>query len=209
MRIAPVVSLLLALPACSTLNACSASSSAPPPPDGGASSQDAAASALAECRAEVVQKDLMSQNPDGPDKPPVTPYWFGSSVDRATGKPNVPPGAPVATTYLQLRADANAQQKFGELSASVAATLMTPDGPLAAMLSFSPGCGIARTISVWKDEPSLMRFVTSDAHGKAVAAVSQVSRGGSITTHWVADGTTPLGWETAAAKLEDHRGPVY
>lgn len=209
MRIAPVVSLLLALPACSTLNACSASSSAPPTPDGGSGAQDAAAPALAECRADVVQKDLMSQSPEGADKPPVAPYWFGPSVDRASGKPNVPPGALVATTYLQLRADANAQQKFGELSGPVAATLMTPDGPLAAMLSFSPGCGIARTISVWKDESSLMRFVSSDAHGKAVAAVSQVSRGGSITTHWVADGATTLGWETAAARFENHQGPEY
>jgi len=161
-----------------------------------------------ECRATVVQKDLASQNPEGADKPGVSPYWFGPGVDKATGKPTVPPGAIVTTTYLQLKPSGAAQQRFGELTGPIVGTLTQSPGLVAASLVTSASCVVARTIVVWKDEATMLAFVASEAHGKAIGAVGEVSRGGSITTSWLgADGEPSFA--TAAAKLEGHKGPVY
>ena len=162
-----------------------------------------------ECRPDVVQKDLDSQNPEGPDKPAVAPYWIGPGVDRATGKPGILPGMIMTSTYLQLRTDGASMKRFGELAGPVAATLQKSQGLIAALIVTSPKCAVARTLVVWKDEASMMTFVSSEAHSKAMAFVGDVSRGGSITTNWIATGAADGSYTTAAAKLAAHKGPVY
>lgn len=175
---------------------------ASPRTDAGGPSFDAV-----ECRATVVQKDLLSQNPEGGDKPGVAPYWFGPGVDKATGKPVVPAGAIVTSTYLQLKPDGAAQKRFGELTGPIVGTLTKSSGLVAASLVTGESCSVARTIVVWKDEAAMLAFVASEAHSAAIGAVGEVSRGGSITTNWVADGEPSFA--VAAEKLKTHNGPVY
>jgi heme-degrading monooxygenase HmoA len=161
------------------------------------------------CRATVVQPDLLSQSPDGPEAPGVAPYWFGPGVDPSTGQPTVPDGAIVTTTYLQLRPEASAQQRFGELSGPVVGTLVSARGVIAISLVTSESCAVARTLVVWEDEESMVEFVASDAHIAAISAVSEVSRGGSITMNWLASASSDATWEAAASRLASHAGPIY
>lgn len=161
------------------------------------------------CRATVVQPDLLSQSPDGPEMPGVAPYWFGPGVDPATGQPIVPAGAIVTTTYLQLQTDARAMRRFGELSGPVVGTLVGSPGVVAISLVTGESCNIARTLVIWEDEESMVDFVASDAHITAITSVGEVSRGGSITMHWIAAGPSDATWEAAAAHLASHDGTIY
>jgi heme-degrading monooxygenase HmoA len=162
-----------------------------------------------ECRAVVVQKDLKSLNPEGFDKPPVDPIWFGPSVNPATGKPDVPAGAILTSTYLQLKPDAKAQQRFAELATAVGATLQSSPGLLAGMIVNSQKCAVSRTVTIWKDEPSLLAFISTKAHTAAVAGVGEISRGGSITTNWLPKDASEASLQGAAAQFVSHKGPVY
>lgn len=189
---------------------CSSSSSTPESDagtGGGAGNASAGGFDPVECRAVAVQSDLLSQSPEGPEKPPVKPYWFGPGVDKTTGKPIVPAGAIVTTTYLQLRTEPASQKRFGELSGPIVGTLMASPGLVGASIVLGQKCQVARTLVVWKDEASMLAFVSSKAHSDAIGAVGEVSRGGSITTNWVAEGEPSF--EVAAKKLEGHKGPVY
>lgn len=163
----------------------------------------------AQCRPDVVQADLLSQSAEGPSQPEVAPYWIGPGVDPATGIPSVPAGAIMTTTYLQLRTDAASQERFGQLAGGVIGTLMASPGLVATSIVSSQQCALARTLTIWKDEAAMLAFVASSAHADAVNAVDEVSRGGSITMHWLATGAQDASYEMAARKLLDHDGPVY
>ena len=194
------LTLALALP----LAACGSSPAATPD----ASTQDAAAPMFdpAVCRGDVVQPDLSSQDATGA---PIPPAWMGPGVDSSTGLPSVPEGAIITTTYLQLRVDEAGQRRFGELVGPVIGQLMATPGMIAVSLTNSRECGVARTLTVWQDEESMLAFVASDAHTAAMVGTAEVSRGGSITTHWIASGPDDASWARAAERLADHDGPVY
>ena len=122
---------------------------------------------------------------------------------------NLPPGAYVlSTTYLQLRVDPASQQRFGELMGPILADLQTREGLLAFSLGNSAECGSARTLAVWRDDVAMFGFVTGDAHGTAMASIGEVSRGGSIVTHWAGDADEAT-WAKAADKLGAEDGPFY
>jgi hypothetical protein len=115
----------------------------------------------------------------------------------------------VATTYLRLQLSRRAVERFRQLSQAMESELRANPGLVRVVTRTAGSCNTARTLSVWKAEADMYRFVGSAAHARAMAAVSEVSRGGSVTTHWSASETEAT-WEVATRKLaEDNDGPIY
>ena len=171
---------LLALPACDN------DDEAPP-----ATVQEAP---LADCTRDSLEADLRSF--------PLT----GSAV-RADG--TLEPGRyVVSSTYLRLRPEPAAQARFGELMGPISQSLQAQQGLVALQLATSERCGTARTLSVWRDEAAMYAFVVGDAHQAAIVSVEEVSRGGSIVTHWE-DDERGVTWSTAAQRLGADPGPFY
>jgi quinol monooxygenase YgiN len=90
----------------------------------------------------------------------------------------------IAATYLKGRPEGF--DTFQQVLGPIIAALPTTDGLVGYATQNSSSCFTARTLSVWQDEASMFHFVSSQAHSNAVAKVSEVSRGGSLTTHWSA-----------------------
>jgi quinol monooxygenase YgiN len=105
-----------------------------------------------------------------------------------------------SATYLKLSSTRPAQQKFRDLMRPMEETLQHAEGLVGYRVATSSDCVTARTLSVWKDEQAMKRFVYSPAHGKAIAAISELSRGGSVTTRWEGE-SADFSLETAARKL--------
>jgi heme-degrading monooxygenase HmoA len=159
------------------------------------------------CTRGAIEADLNDGQPGGPPSivTPTAPRWQGPAVDPATGA--LRPGSYVfSSTYLTLRPDG--RPRFGELMGPISADLQTRPGLLAITLALSESCGTARTLSAWESEEAMYAFVASDAHGAAVSAVGEVSRGQSVVTHWAGTeaGAT---WARAAEELARDEGPFY
>ncbi|HTU61120.1 MAG TPA: hypothetical protein VMF89_21850, partial [Polyangiales bacterium] len=114
----------------------------------------------------------------------------------------------VSTTYLALQQAPEAQQRFNALMGPIMKELAQRDGLLALSTGASIECGSVRTLSVWRDEVAMFGFVTSAAHAAAIAAIGEVSRGGSIVTHWQGDDST-VSWAAAAEHAGVDDGPLY
>jgi hypothetical protein len=115
----------------------------------------------------------------------------------------------VSTTYLRLPHKQSALRRFRELSEPMDADLRANAGLLQVTTRLSSACNTARTLTVWKTEADMYRFVASPSHAKAMAAVSEVSRGNSVTTHWSADASGAT-WAKATLMLAaDTDGPIY
>jgi hypothetical protein len=112
----------------------------------------------------------------------------------------------VSSTYLQLNPDA--RSTFDELIGPVLEDLQTRDGLMALSLGQSEACVALRTLAVWRDDAAMIAFVTSPAHTAAMSRVTDVSRGGSVVTHWEGDASS-VSWEAAAEKLRASDGPEY
>lgn len=175
--------------ACAALAACGGDAS-PAAPD---------ASATA-CARGTLEPDLTFLSP-----------MAGPAVNPATGEIAAPGGAGyvVSSTYLALRAEPAAQQRFGQLMGAISQALQTQPGLLALQLGTSASCGTARTFAVWSTSDAMFAYVTGAAHGAAVNAVAEVSRGDSIVTHWAATSASQVTWQAAAARLAADDGPFY
>ena len=112
----------------------------------------------------------------------------------------------VSSTYLQLNPDA--RHTFDQLIGPVLEDLQTRDGLLALSLGQSEACVALRTLAVWRDDAAMIAFVTSPAHTAAMAGVTDVSRGGSVVTHWAGDEGSAR-WAVAAEELGAREGPEY
>ena len=51
-------------------------------------------------------------------------------------------------------------------------------------------------------------FVTGKAHSQAMTAIDQLSRGGSVVTHWAGDSKS-ANWSNAMNYLAEAEGPFY
>lgn len=122
----------------------------------------------------------------------------------------LPPGQyVVGTTYLRLRLSRSAIERFRQLSQAMEEELRANPGLVRVVTRTAGSCNTARTLSVWKTEADMYRFVGGAAHARAMAAVGEVSRGGSVTTHWNGSEAEAT-WEVATRKLaEDNDGPIY
>jgi hypothetical protein len=126
----------------------------------------------------------------------------GPAVDPESGELQPPSSAfVVSTTYLRLRGEASAQQRFAELAQGIGEALPTQPGLLALQFGSAESCGTARTLSMWQDEESMLGFVASPAHTAAMAAIGEVSRGGSIAAHWSGTDASDVSWTKAAQEL--------
>ena len=112
----------------------------------------------------------------------------------------------VSSTYLQLRP--GARQTFDGLIGPLVEDLETRDGLLALSLGGSEACDALRTLSVWRDDAAMIAFVTGSAHATAMSRVTDLSRGGSLVTHWLGDEGSAT-WEVAARELGAIEGPLY
>lgn len=151
--------------------------------------------------------------PDLQDLPPVDEAACTKENLEADGRDSselgLPPGTYViSSTYLRLRHSRAALARFRELNAPMADTLAANPGVVKVVTRLSVACNTARTLSAYKDEAAMYDFVGSPAHAAAVAAVGEVSRGGSIVTHWT-DTEAGYSWQTATAKLAVKAGPLY
>ena len=114
----------------------------------------------------------------------------------------------LSTTFLELRVDPASQQRFGELMGPILADLKAREGLLAVSLGNSAQCGSARTLAVWRDDVAMFGFVTGSAHSAAMASVGEVSRGGSVVTHWAGNAAEAT-WSKAAEHIGAEDGPFY
>ncbi len=150
---------------------------------------------LADCTRDAIEADLRSFSP-----------LSGPGV-RADG--TLAPGQyVVSSTYLKMRPEPAAQARFQELMGPISQSLQAQEGLVAIQLAASERCGTARTLTVWRDEAAMYTFVTGEAHMTAVRAVGEVSRGGSIVTHW-SDSEQGVSWTKAAQQLGADTGPFY
>ncbi len=121
----------------------------------------------------------------------------------------IPPGRYViAATYLQGKPTQQAMSLFQSLVDPISRSLPTTEGLIGARFGNSNTCLTARTLSVWKDEASMYRFVTSASHATAMGKTSELSRGGSVTTHW-ADTELGATFDKAAQMLAADDGPLH
>lgn len=162
---------------------------------------------FAACERGVLEPDLMSQDMEG-NFVPIG--WFGAGVDPETGE-LVDDGSTyvVSATYLTLRPEPDAEAAFGEVMGPIIPALYGNPGLVASQLGVSMSCATARTFTVWRDEAAMMAFVTSAAHGAAVARIGEISRGASLVTHWTEAPVAEITWEVALQRLEQDEGPLY
>lgn len=114
----------------------------------------------------------------------------------------------IAATYLQGKPTQQAMSLFQSLVDPITRELPTTDGLIGARFGNSSTCLTARTLTVWRDEAAMYRFVTSAPHAAAMGKTSELSRGASVTTHWV-DTEAGATFEKAAQMLAADDGPLH
>jgi hypothetical protein len=181
--------------------------------DDGTSGSDTAADTstgedpFAGCDRGTLEADLIGVDATGN---PVPLAWFGPGADPMTGE-LIAEGTSfvVSSTYLAIKPEAAAQQAFGESVAPLVPALLANPGVVAIQLASSMQCGTARTFTVWQDEAAMMAFVVGDAHANAIARTPEISRGGSVVTHWNATSIAEITWDEAIVRIAADEGPFY
>lgn len=170
-----------------------------PSAGGGGATSSSQGGGPAGCERGVIEDELVAQG-DG--------AWQGPGADPETGALLAADGRfVVSSTYLALQDDA--LPRFGELMAPILGELEASPDLVAVRLGVSSSCGTARTLSVWRSVEGMMTFVASDAHAAAVDAVGEVSRGGSVVTHWETTELATVDWDEAARRVAADEGPFY
>ncbi len=183
---------LLALAACTSETGGGTSGPAPGP-------NDIDPPGIAGCKRSVLEADF---SPFGP--------MSGAGVDPATGALGpLPAGAVASSTYLALAPGDTVNKRFSELMGPIMKEIATQPGLIGWQLAASSSCGSARTLTVWKDEASMLAFVMGPAHSTAMASAHEVSRGGSVVTSWEPKSAAEVSWESAAKQLATTYGPYY
>jgi hypothetical protein len=162
---------------------------------------------FADCDRGTLESDLMGADAMGN---PIPVAWFGPGADPMTGE-LIAEGTSfvVSSTYLAIKPEAAAQQAFGEAVSPLVDALLANPGVVAIQLGTSMECGSARTFTVWQDEAAMMAFVVGDAHASAIARTPEISRGGSVVTHWTATSIAEITWDEAIARIAADEGPFY
>jgi len=134
---------------------------------------------------------------------PAVPGFFGSAVE--TGKLTKKPGKAymVVATHFLMSTKPNAEEIFQNLMNKVQPAIQKADGLLGASLTFSHKCKYGRTLTVWKDEASMMKFVTTGAHGEAVKKTGDIASH-FRTVHWQEQPADwPPTWKKSKEKLAE------
>jgi heme-degrading monooxygenase HmoA len=103
------------------------------------------------------------------------------------------------------------QQDFYAMGGRVMAEMDASEGLIAWALGTDETCRAARSISVWRSEEAMYKFVVSGAHGEAVTHISELSSTGKAARWEVGpDDIGALHWDTAREKLlEVEESHVY
>jgi quinol monooxygenase YgiN len=162
---------------------------------------------FAMCGRGTLEADLMGADQMGN---PIPLIWMGPGVDPETGE-LVDDGGTyvVSSTYLAMKPDPGAQMAFGEVTPPLVPDLLGNPGVVAFQLGTSNTCASARTLTVWRDEAAMMTFVAGDAHMAAIGRVAEISRGGSVVTHWTGASVADISWENAIERVMADEGPFY
>jgi heme-degrading monooxygenase HmoA len=112
----------------------------------------------------------------------------------------------VSSTYLQLKP--SEEELFQKLIGPIMNDLAHREGLIAISLGTARSCNSARTLTVWRDEAAMLGFVVGDAHAAAMSEIHELSRGGSVVTHWSGDESS-VSWSAAAKHLAEDDGPEY
>lgn len=125
----------------------------------------------------------------------------GPGFDPATGLVDAQDSYVVSTTQILPIPEHN--DRFLALVADVGDQLESQPGLVAYALAVEPTCGFARTMSVWRDETSMLAFVGSGAHADAMTQTFEVGVTGRVT-HFVATAEQmPISWELAIASIAE------
>jgi hypothetical protein len=93
--------------------------------------------------------------------------------------------------------------RFLRWSTVVRRQVLRSDGALGVGLYALPWKRTYCTLSAWRDEPSIRRFMQSSPHLEIMAHFSAVSGGDGIFRRWTADpGSLPPKWSEATARLD-------
>lgn len=121
---------------------------------------------------------------------------------------DLPDDAVVAGTFLRIAPSGYATYG-GVIGGILDEMIAGPDGLLEWSAAQSASCLTGRTLTVWEDEAAMMDFVVGEAHSAALAETATISRGGSITDHWLVSELDEVSYEGAAAAFGTHDGPIY
>ncbi len=113
----------------------------------------------------------------------------------------VEPQAEYIVSTTQILPIPDQQQRFLDLVADVGTQLDGQPGFVAYGLAIEPTCGFARTLSIWRDEASMLAFVGSGAHATAMAATAEVGVTGRVTSFTVTAAELPISWDTAIERI--------
>lgn len=131
------------------------------------------------------------------------PPFMGPAFDPETGAlvEPLPEGHVVATTAGWSQLNEASQQLLSDHSERSIEDLFTRDGLLGATFGGSGSCGAARTLTIWRDEASLMAFVAGPVHMTAIREALHATRAWE-TTHWTGSaGAEAPSWDDARARL--------
>jgi hypothetical protein len=106
-----------------------------------------------------------------------------------------------ATTVLLQSTDPAKQMLFGQLVPPIVADVGKMPGFIGMQIGLSTKCRYARTLTVWKDMTSMMNFVMSPNHAKAMPQAAEASDGAATTNWELAAGDFPPTWAMARQQI--------
>jgi heme-degrading monooxygenase HmoA len=114
-----------------------------------------------------------------------------------------------ATTVLLMSSDPAKQMLFTQLAGPVIGQVATQPGLVGYQIAISAKCHYARTLTVWKDMDSMMEFVASPNHAKAMENGSQVASAAAVTEWTIQASDMPPTWALARTQIAGMGQPAY
>lgn len=108
----------------------------------------------------------------------------------------------VALTHVVLGTDSALNQKFWDFVFAIEKDLPTTNGALGHSVRKKLFSDEGWTMSVWSDEESLLKFVNSGLHKRAVEEAGSAIKSVRYARVRVPKSQTPISWETAEEILE-------
>ena len=114
----------------------------------------------------------------------------------------------VSTTFAIANDDEASQNGFNGFIGPIMEALLASEGLVGFSLDGSQKCRSGRTLTIWRDEASMMRFVLSPAHAEAMGAAPGLLEEARFARWTVAAEDMPaLGW-TQALEAIDKSAPL-
>lgn len=108
----------------------------------------------------------------------------------------------VHTTQIYTRPEG--MDAFIELSGRISTDADASTELIGLALGGDAGCGVSRTLGVWKSTAGLYELTVQDAHLEAMSRTLELSYSGRVT-HWTAtrEELAELDWDVVRAKIAD------